>query len=608
MSNQFISPFTYFVNPSTGKPIGNGLLYIGEPDADPQDFPVQVYVVQQDSVNLPISQPITLSAGGVAIYNGSPVQLKYDGVFVSVKTTTSNGSLIYYTPRCEALLTASELEDPDSQFVIGGKTVEDIIKQLDVYTTVEENGGVQEALDTGLPVFLKADTDYQIDETLIIPEKALMFGPKSARLISNVNGYMAEAGSRVTLAGFSARGELPNARGLLIKTGTALQTTSNLEFVFTKEALDFETLGGSDFSSVSDTWVTLTPSLYAVRVATTASTEAAATPRKFINPAFGGNPGIDWGSCNDSFLTGCYMFGMKMADNSSKIMVNNVRMGAGVGGPNLEIRGINHAFTNCVPATPVDVYAIDSRIDMGVVGNWAVNDLGAGNSIDYKNRVYTPVFSTDGVTQPDLTDSALFCSYQREGNTVRVSGQLTLSATATMGDGNVFMSLPPNSQGAILGIDQTCQGSLQKIGPRPSYTALPVVVGDRTKVSFSYTDTSGTAILEEFLGSDIVGNKFILTAKAPTFIPDLDNAIDVYHYDDATDLTGRIWKSIGTKTFGITLLAGDVIEITLSFAPAADDYIIVELEQAALRGMQSAPIEQWPAGTVLRWAFSYNCK
>jgi hypothetical protein len=483
-----------------------------------------------------------------------------------------------------------------------------IAEKLGNYTTPEAEGSLEAAIATGLPVMLKADTDYPVTTKIIVPEKSYIFGPKSARLLSTVDGPMMELGSRAKLQGFSARGEAANAVGILIKTGTALQSTSDLEFVFTKQALDFETLGGSGFSSVGDTWVTLTNSLYAVRMATTASTEAAATPRKFVNPEFGGNPAIDFGSCNDSFATNFYGFGLKMADNSSKIMVSNGRFGAGVGSPNLEIRGINHCFTNCVPATAVDVYGSDCRIDMGVVGNWAVNDKGTGNSIDYKNRAYTPVFSSDGATQPNITDSTLICAYQREGNTVRVSGQLVLSGTATMGQGNIFMSLPPDSQGAILGYNQICQGSLEKIGPRPMYLATPIVQDDRLRVGFSYSDTSGTAIIENFLGSSIVGNKFQLANKAPTFIPDLDNAIDVYHYVAATGVTGRLWKDVGTKTFSVALVGANVVEITLNFTPAASDYLVVELEQPARRSMQSEPVEQWPVGTVMRWAFSYNCK
>lgn len=130
MYNQFISPFTYFNNPANSKPIGLGLLYIGEPDKDPQDFPVQAYVVQPDGSELPISQPITLSAGGVPIYNGYPVQLKYSTELVSVKVTTSAGALIYYTARTSSFVSVSDLASSSSGILIAGVPASELVEKL----------------------------------------------------------------------------------------------------------------------------------------------------------------------------------------------------------------------------------------------------------------------------------------------------------------------------------------------------------------------------------------------------------------------------------------------------------------------------------------------
>lgn len=74
MADQFLidSPYTPFTIKNQFKAISNGKVYIGEVDKDPLNpsQQIQVYVVNESGTNVPVSQPISLNAGGYLVYNG----------------------------------------------------------------------------------------------------------------------------------------------------------------------------------------------------------------------------------------------------------------------------------------------------------------------------------------------------------------------------------------------------------------------------------------------------------------------------------------------------------------------------------------------------------
>jgi parallel beta-helix repeat protein len=100
----------YFPNPDRGRPIGSGDVYVGKPDTDPE-VPAnqkQASVQQEDGSVVNVSQPITLSAGGVPEHNGSPVTILVEGDY-SLKVLNSLGSQIYYVPSDLSLINQSFL-------------------------------------------------------------------------------------------------------------------------------------------------------------------------------------------------------------------------------------------------------------------------------------------------------------------------------------------------------------------------------------------------------------------------------------------------------------------------------------------------------------------
>jgi hypothetical protein len=94
-------PFIYAPLPNADRAITIGSLYVGIKDGDPLNQPaerVAVFAMQPDGTEVPLVQPISLGAGGVPLYNGTPVQLKVN-VECSVAVTNNIGAQVYYTPR-----------------------------------------------------------------------------------------------------------------------------------------------------------------------------------------------------------------------------------------------------------------------------------------------------------------------------------------------------------------------------------------------------------------------------------------------------------------------------------------------------------------------------
>lgn len=95
--NEVRLPYEYYPDPTRGRPVFNGFIYVGQPDTDPQVISnqLQVVAIQEDGISVPIAQPIRTSAGGVPELNGSPIQLQVSGAY-SIKVLDKFGAQVYY--------------------------------------------------------------------------------------------------------------------------------------------------------------------------------------------------------------------------------------------------------------------------------------------------------------------------------------------------------------------------------------------------------------------------------------------------------------------------------------------------------------------------------
>lgn len=89
----------YFMKSALDQSVAGGKLYIGEIDKDPTITGNQITVsaLQENGSLVGLTQPITLSTGGVPLYNGSPVSLYVDDEY-SLALHDANDVQIYYVP------------------------------------------------------------------------------------------------------------------------------------------------------------------------------------------------------------------------------------------------------------------------------------------------------------------------------------------------------------------------------------------------------------------------------------------------------------------------------------------------------------------------------
>ena len=116
MSNSVTLPYIYFPDPSQGRPVFNGSIYVGEPDTDPK-VPVNqksISVRQEDGTLVPVAQPVDTGSGGVPLYNGSPVSIVVDdGGPYSLRVDNNQGSQVYYVSESGG---ASDLLNTDKRY------------------------------------------------------------------------------------------------------------------------------------------------------------------------------------------------------------------------------------------------------------------------------------------------------------------------------------------------------------------------------------------------------------------------------------------------------------------------------------------------------------
>ena len=106
----FINPYTYISDPTRGRPVFNGRVYLGNPDTDPTqpENQIPVSVVQENGTLVVIEQPIRTGPGGVATFQGNPVQLDVQIIEHSMTIEDANGRQVYYSPRI-SLATIGEI-------------------------------------------------------------------------------------------------------------------------------------------------------------------------------------------------------------------------------------------------------------------------------------------------------------------------------------------------------------------------------------------------------------------------------------------------------------------------------------------------------------------
>lgn len=169
----------YFVNPYNGKPVYNGYIYIGEPDTDPTIEANQkaITLKQENGVEVATTQPVRTGAGGVPMYNNSPVQIIVDGNY-SLLVQDSYQQQVYFVPSGASLSTLGSITVRRQLYTaVGGETVINMINGF-AYTPGQNDlnvyiDGVFQYLESGAYAETST-TSITVSEALVEGQEVLM--------------------------------------------------------------------------------------------------------------------------------------------------------------------------------------------------------------------------------------------------------------------------------------------------------------------------------------------------------------------------------------------------------------------------------------------------
>jgi hypothetical protein len=166
MTNILIqSPFEYLTDRS-GDPLSNGFVYIGEPDKDPEEFPLPVFFDATGIVSAPA--PLrTNTAGYPTDGAGNPKRIFTTGPF-SIRLRDKNNAQVYYSPNSSDGffgVVATDLAGPLGAQLVGYRSGNAYDKLTRLAITPQDFGAVadgvnndqaafDEAVAQGVPVFL----------------------------------------------------------------------------------------------------------------------------------------------------------------------------------------------------------------------------------------------------------------------------------------------------------------------------------------------------------------------------------------------------------------------------------------------------------------------
>lgn len=89
-----VQPHLYIGDP-TGRPLDYGSVYFGEPNKDPEFYPIDIFI--DDALTVPISQPVR-TKGGFLNANGDMIEVYALQQEYSIKVLDSHGYTVFYKP------------------------------------------------------------------------------------------------------------------------------------------------------------------------------------------------------------------------------------------------------------------------------------------------------------------------------------------------------------------------------------------------------------------------------------------------------------------------------------------------------------------------------
>lgn len=108
---QIRAPYEYYPDPTVGRPVFNGKIFIGVMDTDPTIVANQIQAIGvfESGVEIGLSQPVSTNTGGIAVDpNGDYINIATDGIPVfSITILDKNDAQVYYNGFANAYVDAA---------------------------------------------------------------------------------------------------------------------------------------------------------------------------------------------------------------------------------------------------------------------------------------------------------------------------------------------------------------------------------------------------------------------------------------------------------------------------------------------------------------------
>jgi hypothetical protein len=337
---------------------------------------------------------------------------------------------------------------------------------------------------------------YKITRKLTIPQNTKLMGMNktSTKIIKAFNGDFCDLGAGAALENLyiDGQGGTYTGKGVLITGTNSKQRINHCRLIeFDDNCIYFEKDAGSGFESIGleayRTSAGTGTGRYAVAVEDVLA--SGAIPRKFSGFESGGTCSFSFGGASNFYIGDSFLGDLAYSTNSRAVFITGSRQANQTA---LTIQGNNHTIVGG-DVNPQVTLAINT--DNCVIGPNSYNTLpiidnsgNARNLLYSWNESYTPVLGSGGVA-PSLGDGGLTGNFSRNGAETRVTINLTIGTTTSLGTGGLTFTLPQQrwstdiAVGGTVIINDASSGLL--------YTGVCQIAGNATTLSI-LRDTTGS--------------------------------------------------------------------------------------------------------------------
>jgi hypothetical protein len=337
---------------------------------------------------------------------------------------------------------------------------------------------------------------WKFTQAHTIPTNTTLMGmsKQSTKVLKAFNGDLFTLGTGAALEHLyiDGQGATYTGKGVKILGTTSKQRIDHCRIIeMDDNCIYFEKDAGSQFSSIDlEAYrrnAGTSTGRYAVAVEDVMA--SSAMPRKFVNYESGGTCSFSFGGAANFYIGQSFLGDLAYSSNSRAVFIIGSRQANQAA---LTISGNNHTIVGG-DVNPQITLALNA--DNCVIGPNSYNTLpiidNSGNSrnlIYAWNQTYTPTLGSGGVA-PSLGDGTLTGHFQRNGAETRVTINLTLGATTSLGTGGLTFTLPQQRHSTEIAVGGTVLISDSSTGL--FYAAGCLIAGNDTKLQL-IRDTTGS--------------------------------------------------------------------------------------------------------------------